>query len=430
MAPAFAITNSQWMEVKDQVLREVELEVVEYHEGTALTVSETFENNLKRTMATIESEMDFPWIEIQEALTIFLNQSLEETDPDIREALVAYAQDYNAARSNKPTSEVFIDEDSDDDGLDDGTQEDQLKAQDYNSSRSKKPNTEVFVGDEDLDSDGDGIDDGMIDFAERIEIRIPIDSSGITMMENIEIEKLDIGPKDGNADIILAMIYADSLQDKIKSSGMLSQCELNDKGIAFYSGSQDGMDQQYLRDQFFIPLGVGGDLDCDDDGLDDIRPDEIMENDLDDERDRRIVLRTGEEKVDSSNTEKVLEVAPFIQNDRTMVPFRFIGEELGAEIEWHNEERKVEYRLDGNILELWIGENTARLNGEAVMVDEDSSINPFIINSRTVVPIRFISEALGFEVLWNNETREITIQEGNPLYQGETQEGVNPLYQD
>ncbi|MCR3956948.1 MAG: copper amine oxidase N-terminal domain-containing protein [Gudongella sp.] len=82
------------------------------------------------------------------------------------------------------------------------------------------------------------------------------------------------------------------------------------------------------------------------------------------------------------------------------------------------------------MLELWIGENAARFNGEAVMVDEDSSINPFIINSRTVVPIRFISEALGFEVLWNNETKEITIQDGNPLYEGETQEGVNQLYQE
>ena len=62
------------------------------------------------------------------------------------------------------------------------------------------------------------------------------------------------------------------------------------------------------------------------------------------------------------------------------------------------------------------------------MVDEDPSIKPFIINSRTVVPVRFISEALGFEVIWNEETKEITVENGNPLYEGETIGGDNPLY--
>jgi hypothetical protein len=61
------------------------------------------------------------------------------------------------------------------------------------------------------------------------------------------------------------------------------------------------------------------------------------------------------------------------------------------------------------------------------MIDEDSTIRPFIKNSRTVVPIRFISEALGFEVTWNEETKEIMIH-GNPIYESGEVGGENPLY--
>jgi hypothetical protein len=80
------------------------------------------------------------------------------------------------------------------------------------------------------------------------------------------------------------------------------------------------------------------------------------------------------------------------------------------------------------VIELWIGENIAKVNGEDVMLDEDPSIRPFIKNSRTVVPIRFISEALGFEVNWNEETKEITIQ-GNPIYESETNMETSPLFE-
>ncbi len=424
ITPAFGVTNEQWTEISSEIIKEAEMEMENHREKMDIQVSDRFQGNMRQAKSMLEAESDQPWLSLQETLALFLNESLADTDVEIREKLVSYAQDYNAARSNKPTSEVFIDEDSDDDGLDDGSEENQTKAQDYNSSRSNKPNTAVFVDDNDPDSD----DDGLIEAAERIEIRIPIDSRNITLLGNLEIEEMNLNIENRNADVVLAMVFADSILLQLKSSGLLNECELNDKGLAFYFQDDDSPSQQYLKDEFFIPLGIGGDLDCDDDGLDDVVPGAANPDENDGSN--RIILKIGNENVTTGSIQKVLEVPPFIQNSRTMVPFRFIGEELGAEIGWDGEERKVEYKLGENILELWIGNNTARINGEDVMLDEDPSIRPFIINSRTVVPVRFISETLGFEVTWNNETQEITIENGNPLYEGETQEGVNPLYED
>ncbi|WP_422486584.1 copper amine oxidase N-terminal domain-containing protein [Gudongella sp. DL1XJH-153] len=418
VSPVLGATDDWWTEEKAEIIREAEMEMENYREKMNIGVSDGFQENLRNTKSLLEDETRQSWLSVQELLANFLNANLEASEAEMVFQLVSYAQDYNSSRSNKYSSR------SAEDDIDNDADEYQTKAQDYNSSRSNKPSTAVYIGDNDPDSD----DDGLLDAAERLEIRIPIETSNITLLENLEIEEMNFTLGNRNADVVLAMIFADSIQEQFKSSETLNSCELNDKGLAFYFQDDDSSTKQYLKDEFFIPLGIGGDLDCDDDGLDDVVPG--VANPDDNNGGNRIIIKIGNEDVITGNVRKVLEVPPFIQNNRTMVPFRFIGEELGAEIDWNGEERKVEYKLGDNILELWIGNNTARINGEEVMLDDDPSIRPFIINSRTVVPVRFISETLGFEVAWNNETQEITIENGNPLYEGETQEGSNPLFED
>lgn len=110
-----------------------------------------------------------------------------------------------------------------------------------------------------------------------------------------------------------------------------------------------------------------------------------------------------------------LDVAPFIENDRTMVPFRFIGESLGAQIQWDPDEFSVTYILDDKTIKLYIGKNTALVNGEEISIDENINITPRIVNARTMVPIRFISEALGFDVSWDPERRAVSIM-NNPYF--------------
>ena len=88
------------------------------------------------------------------------------------------------------------------------------------------------------------------------------------------------------------------------------------------------------------------------------------------------------------------DAAPYVANDRTYVPFRALGEALGAEVEWDNDARTVTYTLGKTEVVMTIGETTYTVNGEEKTMD----VAPEITNDRTYVPVRFVGEALGFKV--------------------------------
>lgn len=95
---------------------------------------------------------------------------------------------------------------------------------------------------------------------------------------------------------------------------------------------------------------------------------------------------------------------------RTVVPVRAIVESLGGKISWDPGERKVTIELNGNEVELWIGKNSAKVNGEFKLIDnKNPAVTPVIINDRTMVPVRFVAESLGCTVEWDPKTRSITI---------------------
>lgn len=111
-----------------------------------------------------------------------------------------------------------------------------------------------------------------------------------------------------------------------------------------------------------------------------------------------------------NNVEHRLDVNPFMKDGRTMVPLRFIGESLGAQVGWSVSEQKITISLDGNSVILWIGKSEARINNNTISMDVPAMIS----NSRTLVPLRFVSENLKLKVDFNNETQQITITSGNP----------------
>ena len=95
---------------------------------------------------------------------------------------------------------------------------------------------------------------------------------------------------------------------------------------------------------------------------------------------------------------------------RTVVPIRAIVEALGGTIEWDGTERKVTINFNGTIIELWIDKPQARVNGEMKWIDPNNhDVKPIIINSRTMLPLRFVAENLGCTVQWDAATRTITI---------------------
>jgi len=104
------------------------------------------------------------------------------------------------------------------------------------------------------------------------------------------------------------------------------------------------------------------------------------------------------------------DVKPMLINDRTLVPMRAIFENLGALVQW-DDKTQTAFGTDGNILIAFQIDNTlmtkSKLNGENEKIILD--VPAKLINDRTLVPIRAISEAFDCKVDWVDETKTVVI---------------------
>lgn len=106
------------------------------------------------------------------------------------------------------------------------------------------------------------------------------------------------------------------------------------------------------------------------------------------------------------NGEKIeFDAAPILENGRTLVPFRKIFEELNYKVEWNGNERKVTATKKGKEIELVIDNKNIVANNETI----SSDVAPKIIQSRTYVPIRIVSEYSDCDVLWDDVTKTVLI---------------------
>lgn len=96
---------------------------------------------------------------------------------------------------------------------------------------------------------------------------------------------------------------------------------------------------------------------------------------------------------------------PIIKNGTTLVAFRTILEALGATVSWDDETKTVTAEKGDVKICLTIGNDTAKVNDE----DKKLLVAPEIINDTTMIPIRFVSENLNMDVLWDDNLKLITI---------------------
>lgn len=100
-----------------------------------------------------------------------------------------------------------------------------------------------------------------------------------------------------------------------------------------------------------------------------------------------------------------LEASPTIVSGRTMVPLRFVGEAFGAAFEYDAIFKIIDIDFNGQEIKMQIGKKVAFVNGKEISLD----VAPYIVNGRTLVPIRFISEVFGSNVTWDGTTKTVTI---------------------
>lgn len=128
----------------------------------------------------------------------------------------------------------------------------------------------------------------------------------------------------------------------------------------------------------------------------------------------KIVLQIG--KPDMFVNGKVIpidsesKITPMIESGRTLIPIRAVVESLGGYVSWDKIEKKIALLLDKNKVEMWVGKNTALVNGKETYIDSSNpNIMPKIVSGRTFVPLRFVAESLGAQVEWDEKTQTIII---------------------
>jgi cell wall-associated NlpC family hydrolase len=121
------------------------------------------------------------------------------------------------------------------------------------------------------------------------------------------------------------------------------------------------------------------------------------------------------------------DVKPYISNDRTFVPVRFISEQLGASVSWNSDTGEVIINKGNDSIKLVIGSTEVIKNGVLSSMDAV----PMITDGRTMVPLRFVSEQLGTVVNWDvsNNSVLITTAKSNPDYTVYTVKAGDTLWQ-
>ncbi|SFB51472.1 Copper amine oxidase N-terminal domain-containing protein [Cohnella sp. OV330] len=107
--------------------------------------------------------------------------------------------------------------------------------------------------------------------------------------------------------------------------------------------------------------------------------------------------------------ETIPAVAPIIRDGSTLVPFRAIAEALQAEVVYNPADRTVTVTRDGISVKLVLNSKTAYVNGKTVKLD----VTATVVKGSTVVPVRFVSEALDSTVKWEPVSQSVVIYD-NP----------------
>ena len=109
-----------------------------------------------------------------------------------------------------------------------------------------------------------------------------------------------------------------------------------------------------------------------------------------------------------NNSQQSMDAAPFIQNNRTYVPIRYLSYACGLtdqDVQWDEVFRTVTLSQGDKILQLQVSIDQAIINGFVYDLD----VAPVIRHGRTFLPARFIAEAFDYKVTWDEHNRTVSI---------------------
>lgn len=121
---------------------------------------------------------------------------------------------------------------------------------------------------------------------------------------------------------------------------------------------------------------------------------------------KQLVLTVDKKIIETDDGPIEIDQAPVVINGTTLVPLRFVADALGGEVSWDNEAKHAGMIRGAQLADLWIDQKYAVIGGKRA----ELRVEPQIINQRTMVPLRLISEHFGWKVIWNQEEKTITLQ--------------------
>lgn len=96
-------------------------------------------------------------------------------------------------------------------------------------------------------------------------------------------------------------------------------------------------------------------------------------------------------------------------SNKVMIPIRVVSEKLGYSVSWEQKTKTVTIIQDKKVIKMVVGQKTAMVDGSEISLDTA----PIIKQGTTLVPIRFVAEAMGMKVSWNNQTKSVYIVSQN-----------------
>lgn len=126
----------------------------------------------------------------------------------------------------------------------------------------------------------------------------------------------------------------------------------------------------------------------------------------------KITLVIGSTTMNVDGKTVNIDTSPVIKDSRTLLPVRAIAESTNSVVSWDSKTKTVLIReQNDSTISLTIGRPNAILNNFAErQIDPDNiKVVPLIINSRTMLPLRFVGESMGFDIEWIPETKTIIL---------------------
>lgn len=120
----------------------------------------------------------------------------------------------------------------------------------------------------------------------------------------------------------------------------------------------------------------------------------------------QVKLTIGKKAITVNGTSLTIDQAPTIVDGNTLVPIRFVTEAIGGQVDWYEPERRVSVKRGGQMMDFWLGQTDYVADGKR----KTAEVSPELMNERTMVPLRVLSEHFGWKVTWDEKTRSITLE--------------------